>query len=206
LLFVHTCWNWCQDQLGFLILPVSLFLTILHAWLVSTPWPINISTNEWVVLGCDLQVEIQVRKIYCINRAIPTLPINLEDAARSELEFEKAEQVCLMHVMRLTWILFRGGARFCVQFFHLWCLVSYWNLIHGSCDWRLERSLFVLDKTPAWTSELLIYEHPRIKQYSGSSVKSKTWVLILHILLSISYYFSLYCAASDSILYGLWFS
>jgi hypothetical protein len=45
--------------------------------------------------GCDLQVEIQVRKIYCINRAVPTLPINLEDAARSEAEFEKAEQVWL---------------------------------------------------------------------------------------------------------------
>jgi aspartyl/asparaginyl-tRNA synthetase len=38
------------------------------------------------------QVEIQVRKIYCINRAIPTLPINLEDASRSEAEIEKAEQ------------------------------------------------------------------------------------------------------------------
>ncbi|PUZ69767.1 hypothetical protein GQ55_2G137500 [Panicum hallii var. hallii] len=38
------------------------------------------------------QVEIQVRKIYCINRATPTLPINLEDAARSEAEFGKAEQ------------------------------------------------------------------------------------------------------------------
>ncbi|XP_037440616.1 aspartate--tRNA ligase 2, cytoplasmic-like [Triticum dicoccoides] len=38
------------------------------------------------------QVEIQVRKVYCINRAIPTLPINLEDAVRSEAEFEKAEQ------------------------------------------------------------------------------------------------------------------
>ncbi|KAL5196864.1 hypothetical protein ABZP36_000376 [Zizania latifolia] len=38
------------------------------------------------------QVEIQVRKLYCINRAIPTLPINLEDAARSEAEFERAEQ------------------------------------------------------------------------------------------------------------------
>ncbi|TVU10726.1 hypothetical protein EJB05_44272, partial [Eragrostis curvula] len=37
-------------------------------------------------------VEIQVRKMYCINRAIPMLPINLEDAARSEAEFEKAEQ------------------------------------------------------------------------------------------------------------------
>ncbi|KAG2642548.1 aspartate--tRNA ligase 2, cytoplasmic-like [Panicum virgatum] len=39
------------------------------------------------------QVEIQVRKIYCINRATPTLPINLEDAARGEAEFEKAEQL-----------------------------------------------------------------------------------------------------------------
>jgi aspartyl/asparaginyl-tRNA synthetase len=38
------------------------------------------------------QVEIQVRKVYCINRAVPVLPINLEDAARSEAEFEKAEQ------------------------------------------------------------------------------------------------------------------
>nr|TKW32089.1 hypothetical protein SEVIR_2G147166v2 [Setaria viridis] len=42
--------------------------------------------------GCILQVEIQVGKIYCINRAIQTLPINLEDAARSEAELEKAEQ------------------------------------------------------------------------------------------------------------------
>ncbi|XP_039850983.1 aspartate--tRNA ligase 2, cytoplasmic-like [Panicum virgatum] len=34
-------------------------------------------------------VEIQVRKIYCVNRAIPVLPINIEDAARGEMEFEK---------------------------------------------------------------------------------------------------------------------
>jgi hypothetical protein len=50
------------------------------------------------------QVEIQARKIYCINRAIPTLPINLEDAARSEAEFQKAEQVspflCLPFVFK----------------------------------------------------------------------------------------------------------
>ncbi|XBI00962.1 hypothetical protein VPH35_129856 [Triticum aestivum] len=38
------------------------------------------------------QVEIQVRKVYCISRAIPTLPINLEDAARSEAEFDLAER------------------------------------------------------------------------------------------------------------------
>jgi len=40
-----------------------------------------------------MQVEIQVRKVYCISRAMPTLPINLEDAARSEVEIEKALQV-----------------------------------------------------------------------------------------------------------------
>lgn len=40
-----------------------------------------------------VQVEIQVRKIYCINRAVPTLPINIEDAARSEAEIEEALKV-----------------------------------------------------------------------------------------------------------------
>lgn len=42
---------------------------------------------------CRLQVEIQVRKLYCVNRAVSNLPINIEDAARSEREFEKAEAV-----------------------------------------------------------------------------------------------------------------
>jgi len=53
-----------------------------------------------VVVDAILQVEIQVRKIYCINRAIPTLPINLEDAARSEAEFEQAEQVSPMQLCK----------------------------------------------------------------------------------------------------------
>lgn len=34
-----------------------------------------------------------MRKFYCVNRAIPTLPIIIEDAARSEVEIEKALQV-----------------------------------------------------------------------------------------------------------------
>lgn len=51
------------------------------------------------------QVEIQVRKVYCINRAIPTLPINLEDAARSEAEFEKAEQACSLSVKKSAYVL-----------------------------------------------------------------------------------------------------
>ncbi|XP_020203910.1 aspartate--tRNA ligase 2, cytoplasmic [Cajanus cajan] len=44
------------------------------------------------IKGATQQVEIQVRKLYCISRAVPTLPINLEDAARSEIEIEKALQ------------------------------------------------------------------------------------------------------------------
>lgn len=45
------------------------------------------------VIDCWLQVEIQVSKIYCVNKALPTLPINIEDAARSEAEIEAALQV-----------------------------------------------------------------------------------------------------------------
>lgn len=33
-----------------------------------------------------------MRKLYCINRAIPNLPINIEDASRSETDFKKAEE------------------------------------------------------------------------------------------------------------------
>ncbi|KMT15574.1 hypothetical protein BVRB_3g059240 [Beta vulgaris subsp. vulgaris] len=42
------------------------------------------------IKGTSQQVEIQVRKIYCISRAVPTLPINIEDASRSEAEIEEA--------------------------------------------------------------------------------------------------------------------
>ncbi|XP_057423940.1 aspartate--tRNA ligase 2, cytoplasmic-like [Lotus japonicus] len=44
------------------------------------------------IKGATQQVEIQVRKLYCVGRAVPTLPINLEDAARSDVEVEKALQ------------------------------------------------------------------------------------------------------------------
>ncbi|CAI9264938.1 unnamed protein product [Lactuca saligna] len=36
------------------------------------------------------QVEVQVRKIYCVNRAAAILPINVEDASRSEAQIEKS--------------------------------------------------------------------------------------------------------------------
>lgn len=44
------------------------------------------------IKGATQQIEIQVRKLYCVSKAIPTLPINIEDAARSEVEIEKAIQ------------------------------------------------------------------------------------------------------------------
>jgi nondiscriminating aspartyl-tRNA synthetase len=37
-------------------------------------------------------VEIQARKVYCISKAAAQLPLNLEDAARSDRDFEKAEK------------------------------------------------------------------------------------------------------------------
>ncbi|XP_037442290.1 aspartate--tRNA ligase 2, cytoplasmic-like isoform X1 [Triticum dicoccoides] len=48
--------------------------------------------------GCE--VDIQVRKLYCINRAGPKLPISMEDARRSAEEFAIAESkgVPLVHV------------------------------------------------------------------------------------------------------------
>ncbi|XP_022857457.1 aspartate--tRNA ligase 2, cytoplasmic-like [Olea europaea var. sylvestris] len=49
-----------------------------------------ISVPATTITGATQQVEVQVRKLYCVNKAIPTLPINIEDAARSEEEIEKA--------------------------------------------------------------------------------------------------------------------
>ena len=40
-----------------------------------------------------LQVEIQVRKVYYVNRALERLPLGVEDAARSEADIEKSLEV-----------------------------------------------------------------------------------------------------------------
>ncbi|KAE9459386.1 hypothetical protein C3L33_08704, partial [Rhododendron williamsianum] len=52
----------------------------------------TVSVPNSPIKGASQQVEIQVRKVYCISKAVPTLPINIEDAARSELEIDKALQ------------------------------------------------------------------------------------------------------------------
>lgn len=46
-----------------------------------------------MIVSIFLQVEVQIRKLYCVSKAAPTLPINIEDASRSEAEIEKALQV-----------------------------------------------------------------------------------------------------------------
>ncbi|PON65615.1 Aspartyl-tRNA synthetase, archaeal-type [Parasponia andersonii] len=51
-----------------------------------------VSVPKDPITGATQQVEIQVRKFYCVNKAVPNLPINIEDAARSDIEFEKAKQ------------------------------------------------------------------------------------------------------------------
>jgi len=40
-----------------------------------------------------LQVEIHVRKMYCLSRSLPNLPLVVEDAARSESDIEKSGKV-----------------------------------------------------------------------------------------------------------------
>ncbi|XP_071718392.1 aspartate--tRNA ligase 1, cytoplasmic-like [Rutidosis leptorrhynchoides] len=43
-----------------------------------------------VIKDASQQVEIQVRKIYCVNRAANVLPFDVDDASRSEAEIQKA--------------------------------------------------------------------------------------------------------------------
>jgi aspartyl-tRNA synthetase len=51
-----------------------------------------VSVPSVVITGASQQVEVQVRKIYCVNRSASLLPISIEDAARSEAEIETALQ------------------------------------------------------------------------------------------------------------------
>ncbi|XP_074312381.1 aspartate--tRNA ligase 2, cytoplasmic-like [Silene latifolia] len=50
----------------------------------------TVSVPNEPIKGTTQQVEIQVSKIYCVSRAAPVLPINIEDAARSDAEIEEA--------------------------------------------------------------------------------------------------------------------
>ncbi|KAB2619164.1 aspartate--tRNA ligase [Pyrus ussuriensis x Pyrus communis] len=50
-----------------------------------------VSVPSVEIKGTTQQVEVQVRKLYCVSKAA-VLPINIEDAARSDAEIEKALQ------------------------------------------------------------------------------------------------------------------
>ncbi|KAI3959805.1 hypothetical protein MKW98_029842 [Papaver atlanticum] len=51
-----------------------------------------VSVPDAPIKGATQQVELQVRKIYAICKAVPTLPLNIVDATRSEADIEKALQ------------------------------------------------------------------------------------------------------------------
>ncbi|XP_059662992.1 aspartate--tRNA ligase 2, cytoplasmic-like [Cornus florida] len=51
-----------------------------------------VSVPKTPIKGTTQQVEVQVRKFYCVSKALPTLPFNLEDASRSEFEIKKKLQ------------------------------------------------------------------------------------------------------------------
>eukprot|EP00249_Psilotum_nudum_P019047 c27072_g1_i1 orf=141-1745(+) len=44
------------------------------------------------ITGTSQQVELKAHKIFCVSKAVPILPLNLEDASRSERDFQRAEQ------------------------------------------------------------------------------------------------------------------
>ncbi|GLT53156.1 hypothetical protein SLA2020_264460 [Shorea laevis] len=50
------------------------------------------------ITGATQQVEVQVQKLHCVSRARTPLPINIEDAACSEADIEKASQAGEQHV------------------------------------------------------------------------------------------------------------
>ncbi|BBN08201.1 aspartyl-tRNA synthetase [Marchantia polymorpha subsp. ruderalis] len=52
----------------------------------------EVSVPPGEIAGTSQQVEIQIRKLFCVSKALPSLPLTLEDASRSELDFEKAEK------------------------------------------------------------------------------------------------------------------
>ncbi|KAI7987133.1 Aspartate--tRNA ligase 2, cytoplasmic [Camellia lanceoleosa] len=73
---------------------------------VDVEWTISVPKDP-IIGASQQQVEIQVKKLYCISKAVPALPINIEDAARGEIEIEKALQagkqlVCVNQDTRLN--------------------------------------------------------------------------------------------------------
>ncbi|KAJ1686858.1 hypothetical protein LUZ63_018248 [Rhynchospora breviuscula] len=60
--------------------------------IVDVEGVISVPDPKDPIKGTTQPVEIHVRKIYCVNRNMSNLPINIEDASRSETEFKEAEK------------------------------------------------------------------------------------------------------------------
>ena len=46
----------------------------------------KVTVPENPIEGCSQQVELQVQEIWCINKSVPVLPFQLEDASRQVLD------------------------------------------------------------------------------------------------------------------------
>ncbi|KAJ4734018.1 hypothetical protein LUZ62_047462 [Rhynchospora pubera] len=60
--------------------------------IVDVEGVISVPDPKDPIKSATQQVEIHVRKLYCVNRNMYNLPINIEDASRSETEFKEAEK------------------------------------------------------------------------------------------------------------------
>ena len=48
----------------------------------------QVSVPDQPIAGCSQQVELQVREIWCVNKSVPYLPFQIEDASRLVLDQE----------------------------------------------------------------------------------------------------------------------
>ena len=133
-------------------------------------------------------------KRFCVNKAMPALPINVEDAARSDVEIEKALQVhslvkTSLPISPVIPTYLSVSIRRCYQLAAY--LQSAWTLLKiltsfvilkrwpflrifiiGSFEGcRMESSLFWLTKILVWTIEFLTCERLLIKEFFAFSVK-----------------------------------
>lgn len=112
-----------------------------------------------------LQVEIQIRKLYCISRALAPLPINLEDAARSETEIENALKV-IDTFTKLHFVDTRMDVELSVNDCSAFVLKAGEQLVRVNQDTRLNNR--VLDiRTPANQAIFRIQSHVSRVRYSS---------------------------------------
>lgn len=48
----------------------------------------TVAVAEQAIAGCSQQVELQVKEIWCVNKSVPYLPFQIEDASRQVLDQE----------------------------------------------------------------------------------------------------------------------